>query len=200
MTSGPNPRPTANLRAARSSEPTWLRRAQATKAGALLLSWDLGAGVAVGVGTGALFAFSPDVRAQAFTFFLTLGGVSAGVAALVLAPMSMLLSALTDGFKGLIGKTPGQLAGLLLPFRQVASIAALAAASSVLVCLLALLDTPEMPWPIYWLAAGGPIGLLAWSVAGCVQVIGLSVDTLEKQRRFTEIEDRRGKAQQNRVS
>jgi hypothetical protein len=173
---------------------TWLDRAQATKLGALIFSWDFGLALVVGFSGGLLFAFSPGVRAQTFTFFLTLGGISAGVAALTLAPMAMMLSSLSVGFQQLLARVRDGLPGLLLPYRRVATVAAAACLVSIGVSVVALAETSLLPWPIYAFATGIPIGLFTWSVAGCVQVIGHSIKTVEQDRQFRALQERRDQA------
>lgn len=179
--------------ATRSSR-DWFSRAQRTSVGSVLVSWDFGFGVAAGSAVGALFGAFAGVRGEAFTFFLTLGGIAAGVAALVLAPMAMMLSMLSPEFIDLLNRTRSGVSGLMRPFRIVVVIAALASLTSIVVSLLGAANLPSVPPWMYFAAAAVPAGLLAWAVAGCVQLISLSAHMIQEDRKFRELSGRRLRA------
>ncbi|QIZ98636.1 hypothetical protein [Leifsonia sp. PS1209] len=171
------------------SRRTLFQRAQSTRAGALLLSWDFAVGLVVGIGLGLLVALVPALQVNGFAFMITLCGIGAGVAALVLAPMAMLLSSISPEFHQLIERVEGGIAGVLLPFKQVAIVAVGASVTSLVVAVLAPLSTTTEWWAI-WIAASVPIVLLVWSVAGCVQVTSYVIGMIEKDRRVRKLAGR----------
>lgn len=135
------------------------------------------------------------MRAEAFTFFLTLGGISAGLAALVLAPMGMLLSSLSPGFIEMINRTPTGLRGLLLPFRSVAAIGAVGAVLALCASLASLTELPTFPSWVHFLGTALPGAAFCWAVFGCMQVVGISVDMIEQDRAFRSLAERRDRLQ-----
>ncbi|WP_089911467.1 hypothetical protein [Leifsonia sp. 21MFCrub1.1] len=154
---------------------------QSTKVGALLFSWDFITGLLVGGVLGLVVALVPSLQANGFTFMITLSGIGAAVAALVLAPMAMLLASMSPQFHQLIELTRSGIAGVLLPFKQVAVIAVGACVTGLVVSVLAPLYKTTQWWAI-WIAASVPIILLIWAVAGCVQVTGFVIQMIQTDR------------------
>lgn len=160
---------------------SWRERVQSTKVGALLFSWDFFTGLLVGGALGLVVALVPSLQANGFTFMITLSGIGAAVAALVLAPMAMLLASMSPQFHQLIQLTRSGIAGVLLPFKQVAVIAVGACVAGLVVSVLAPLYKTTQWWAI-WIAASVPIILLVWAVAGCVQVTGFVIQMIQTDR------------------
>lgn len=145
------------------------------------MSWDFFTGIVVGGALGLTAALLPQVQSNGFAFMITLSGIGAAVAALVLAPMAMLLASLSPQFHQLIELTQGGIAALLLPFKQVAIIAVGACVTGLAVAVVAPLYKTTQWWAI-WIAASVPIVLLVWAVAGCVQVTGLVINMIQTDR------------------
>jgi hypothetical protein len=160
---------------------------------ALLLSHDFFLGLALGFGLSALPALIPALIVNGFSFFITLSGVAAAVAALVLAPMSMLLAAITPALARLLKNLPGGIEGVFRPFKQVAFLAVLACVTSLVVAVLSPLGSGTFPI-IVWLVAGVPIFLMLWSLFGFIQVTGILVDLVKKGLKAQELDERRAAA------
>jgi len=193
MATSPTSRP-AEPSSAATKRSSWWSRVRSYAPGAHILSWDLGFGVLGGVAIALLFTASQGVRAQAFTFFLTLGGIGAGLSALVLAPMGMLLSSLSPGFIELINQTRTGLRGLLLPFRSVATIGAVASVLALGVSLASVADLPVLPWWVHFVGTFIPSTAFCWAVFGCIQMVGISVNIIEQDRKFRALDERRDRA------
>lgn len=136
---------------------------------ALLLSPDFLVGVPLGLGIGVLPALIPALLVNGFAFMATLAAISAGIAALVLTPMALLLGVFNPAFKSVLAKTPGGVAGTFVPFAQVALIAAGACVASLVVAILTPLAAGTFP-VVIWIAVGVPVALFLWAVIGCAQV------------------------------
>jgi MFS family permease len=136
---------------------------------AFFLSPDFLIGFPSGLIVGVLPATIPALVPNGFAFFVTVAAVSAGIAALVLTPMTMMLTAITPAMRALLQQIPEGVAGTLVPFAQVAGVAVAACVSSLLVAILTPLAGGTFPLVI-WFAAGFPIGLFLWAVIGCLQV------------------------------
>jgi F0F1-type ATP synthase assembly protein I len=190
----------ANSNAVTPKKPTgagwrfWKSRAQSTKAGALFLSWDFISGAIVGIALGLIASLVPQLQSNGFAFMITLSGIGAAVAALVLAPMAMLLASLSPQFHALIERMRGGIGGVLLPFKQVAIVAVGACVTGLIVSVLAPLYVTTQWWAI-WIAASIPIVLLVWAVAGCVQVTAYVIRMIEDDRKVRKNFERIEKAQ-----
>jgi MFS family permease len=162
------------------------RRERRDRVRAVLLSPDLLIGLPAGLLLGLLPAFLPVLLPNGFAFFITLAGISAAVAALVLTPMTMILGALTPTMKLLLNRVPGGPAGTLVPFAQVSIVAAVACVMSLVVALLTPLAAHTFGWVI-WLATGLPIGVFLWALIGCVQVTLFLIHMFKQAQRAEDL-------------
>ncbi len=136
---------------------------------AVIASPDFLVGVPAGFLLAVLPALIPQLLVNGFAFFITLAGISAAVAALVLTPMTMILGALTPTMRALLAKVPGGAAGTLVPFAQVTVIAAASCVTSIVGAILAPLAPGTFP-AVVWIGTAIPLGLFLWALIGCVQV------------------------------
>lgn len=155
----------------------------------VVLSPDFLVGMPLGFMLSVLPAAIPALLPNGFTFMISLAAISAGVAALVLTPMTMLLGALTPALKALLSRLPSGAAGTFVPFAQVAAVAAAASFSSLVVAILTPLAPGTFPWVI-WLVAGIPMALFLWAVVGCVQVTFFLIRMFNTAQRAEELQAR----------
>lgn len=164
----------------------------------LFLSFDFFVGLGVGAGVALIPALIPATRAGGAGFFIALAAVDAAVAALVLAPMAVVIGSLNDAFRELLKKTPDGVSGVLVPFAQTSGIAAVGCALSLIVAVLTPLATSTSTWWLVWIAAGLPLLCTFWSLAACVQVSILMIRLLRTNSQAEDLSQRLREAQRRR--
>jgi F0F1-type ATP synthase assembly protein I len=174
------------------------RLSRGARARALFISADFIAGVLFGAGIALLPTLVPALIPNGFAFFISLAGISAAIAALVLSPMALLISALTPGLARLLKSAPGGPAETFVPFAQVAAIAAVACASSIIVAILTPLA--ELTYPVViWVCVAIPVGLFVWALVGCVQVTFYLIEMFRTSHKIEMLEARTQAAREIRA-
>lgn len=115
--------------------------------------------------------FYPSLLADAVTILVTETLLGAGVLAVVLAALSVLVTFFDDHYRQVLDKVPGGLAGAMYPYRVVAAVGGLATAAGV---VAALLWSPASDWQRSVLLSV-PTGFSTWALVG---TYGLVVMTL----------------------
>lgn len=165
-----------------------LRMVRGTRAGAVILSWDLLVGVPVGFLASLSALFSEQVRGAMPTVLLAVGGVGAAVATLVLTSLSVLLGVVSPSYRRIVEEAPGGVPGIVRPFRFVMAVAAAATAWSLVAAGVVPLIS-QWPWMVF-VAAGIAFGLLLWAVFGSVQLTDQLIQHMAWSKRAEEAEKR----------
>lgn len=170
------------------------RQAQRTgRLRTVLGSSDFYLGVPLGASLAGLPLVYEDVASQIPTILLAASGIAAGLAALVLAAMTVLLGVFGSAYREMLLRVPGGVAGTLVPYRQVIAIAAGASIVSLVAATLwpALTDVSAA---LRWLNGAVPLGLLCWSILGCMQVVDQLVEHVVSNQRAEDLERRKAAA------
>lgn len=158
---------------------------------AVVGSPDFYLGLPLGFALAGLPLVYPAVAAQIPTILLASAGIGAALGALVLTAMTVLLSVLGSAYQEMLGRVPGGVVGTLVPYRQVTAISAAASVAGL---------AAAMVWPavsvagLRWVVVALPLGLLCWSVLGCVQVVDQLVMHVANNQRAEDIARRRAAA------
>lgn len=180
--------------APRKTTQTAAKVSRAAAARALFLSLDFFLGVMGGAALGYVVARVPQVQEIAAPLYLTVAGVCAAIAALVLTPMTTMLTAMPETLRTQLRRVSGGVAGVLTPFVQVTTIAACGVAFSLAAALLAPL-AKFATWALVWPFAAAPLFLALWAVSGCVQVTRELRKMVELGERMDELVRRREAAE-----
>jgi len=146
------------------------RATRRARARALFLSADFFVGFPLGAALGAITAAFPSAVSDVPTILMAVAAIAAGLAALAIATMTVLLGSFGPAYRALLARVPGGVTGTLVPYRQVVSIAIAASVSGFVVALV----WPGLTGAWWWLtatAAGVPFALFCWALLGCVQVV-----------------------------
>lgn len=167
--------------------------------GSVVLSPDFYLSLIIGPAAALGVAFSGNIRSALDGHLMAIAGISAGIAGLVLASLSVLLGIMPSSYRRFVRKTKGGIRDLILPFRWVIIVAALASAWSALGSNLALI-VDGCPWLAYGLAAFSYF-LFLWALFGCIQLTGQVATHLENIDKVSEQEERRDNVKaRNRAS
>lgn len=133
--------------------------------GSVVLSPDF-LGVPAGLIVAGPVLCNAGVRNALGGILLAVAAIAAGVAALVLTSLTVVLGLVTPAYRRLLAKTPGGPTGVAGPFQWVIG----TSAASVAIALAGAFIAPTYPDPwIAYVFAGAANATLLWAVLGCVQ-------------------------------
>jgi hypothetical protein len=151
-----------------------------TRWGSIILSIDFYLGMPVGIGLGALPAFSKPAADLATTLLIAFGGALVAVATVVVAVKTIFVTLLTDEYLIALERTRGGVRGAVRPFIVVAWVSVTGAITN----FAAALSWPAIPdhstW-LRWLVFSVPSALAAWGLLGSAQLVSLGTFHLEQR-------------------
>lgn len=140
------------------------------------LHWDFGVGLAVGVLV-AWLACDSAVRDQGVTLTIATGAVGVAIISAVLTALAV-IAVLFDGpYRHVLIDHAGGIREAMAPYMVVASVAGL----SVIAALVVAVGWPEFSSALQMVGLGVSTGLGAWSVAGTVSLIELTIFHAEQR-------------------
>lgn len=151
-----------------------------TRWGSIILSIDFYLGLPVGIGLGALPAFSKPVADLTTTLLIAFGGALVAVAAVVVAVKTIFVTLLTDEYLIALERARGGIRGAVRPFLVVAWVSV----AGAIINFAAALSWPAIPdhstW-LRWLVFSVPSALAAWGLLGSAQLVSLGTFHLEQR-------------------
>jgi len=161
--------------------------------GSVLLSWDFLAGLLAGVGTALIPALSKSAQEAAGGILAAVGGIGAGLAALVLTALTVLIGALGRPYRTLLNAMPTGLRGVFRPYVIVIGVSIAASLVALVLCLAWPLIV-GVAWPILWAVTSIPFVLVAWALFGCMHIIQQLIEHVENNSHLERLEERRQRA------
>lgn len=157
-------------------EPSW----RYTRWGSIVLSVDFYLGIPIGIGLGALPAFSKPAADMATTLLIAFGGALVAVATVVVAVKTIFVTLLTDEYLAALERARGGIRGAVRPFIVVAWVSVTGAITN----FAAALAWPAVPghatW-LRWLVFSVPSALASWGLLGSAQLVSLGTFHLEER-------------------
>lgn len=132
--------------------------------------WDLLLGIAFGVLVALVAGWRPEVRQAGPSSLYAILGVAAGVAGIVLAVLSIFVALLNDDYMTVLSQAPGGTKRAWMPY----VVTSLVSVVTALTSLLAVIVWPALPGWGQAASLGASAGLLAWSLAGTAQLVGIT--------------------------
>lgn len=139
------------------------------------LHWDFGVGLAVGALV-AWLACDSAVRDQGVTLTIATGAVGVAIISAVLTALAV-IAALFDGPYRRVLMNAGGIREAMAPYMVVASVAGL----SVIAALIVAVGWPEFCPALQMWGLGISTALAAWSVAGTVSLVELTIFHAEQR-------------------
>lgn len=141
-----------------------------TRVGAIFGSVDFLLSIPLGVGLGAIAAYSPGAQAKIGTILLTMAGLMVGLIGVTVATSASVTSKSDDPYLLVIANTKSGIDGLTRPFRVVVIVAVAGCVLGLGVGLLwpSILDKGRI---VFWFAAALPLAVGFWAVIGAAQLV-----------------------------
>lgn len=140
------------------------------------LHWDFGVGVAAGLLV-AWLACDSAVRDQGVTLTIATGAVGVAIISAVLTALAV-IAALFDGpYRRVLIEEAGGIREAMAPYMVIASVAG----SSVAAALIVAVGWPAFSSALQMAGLGVSTALAAWSVAGTVSLIELTIFHAEQR-------------------
>jgi hypothetical protein len=165
MTDAPAPVPT-------SSGPSVRRRWRDTAWGSVVLSYDFYCGVPAGIAIGVLPAFVKAAASMATTLLIAFGASLLGIAAVVVAALTIFVTVLSPEYLVALQRLPGGVKGAARPYVITGWVCIIGALCS----FAAALGWPAIPghsWELRWFVFSVSAAATGWGLLGTAQLVSL---------------------------
>ncbi|GJO17866.1 hypothetical protein NJB1507_08370 [Mycobacterium marinum] len=175
------------------------RNATATSVGSIVLSWDFGLALIVGIAIAAGPAYSTRVADSTATILGGVAAVAAALASLVLTAMTVLIGVFGPAYTMFLNQLPKGLRGAIRPYLIVIVVSVCTSLTALALCIL---------WPIVSKFPHLAIGALAsvpfigisYALFGCVQVVEQLISHVENNNRANQLTEARNAAERKRAA
>lgn len=138
---------------------------------ATFLAWDARIGAVTFLATVVLAYEEHSVRDGAVVILITASVVGAGLLAVVLASLAILVTFFDEGYRQILKRTPLGVYGAMMPYQTVAVIGG----ATGIVSLIGATAWPALPVTMQAVTLGLSVGLLVWAGAGTVMLVDSTV-------------------------
>jgi hypothetical protein len=173
--------------------------ATATAVGSVLLSWDFGLGIVVGIGMAAGPAYSSQVADSTATILGGVAAVAAGLASLVLTSMTVLLGVFGPAYTALLNQLPEGVKGTIRPYLIVILVAVFTSLAALALCILWPLVS-KFPHLAVWALTSVPFIGISYALFGCVQVVQQLITHVENDNKANQLAEARNDIERRRAA